>query len=59
MKAAISRAMAVTATVLALPALISLRYRVHSLTCPFHAIAQTDFGRPANLALIVGLIRAG
>ena len=59
MKAAISLAMAVTATVFALPALISLRYRVQSLTCPFHAIAQTDFGRPASLALIEELILAG
>ncbi len=26
---------------------------------PFHAIAQTDFGRPTSLALIVELILAG
>ena len=58
-KAAISRAIAVVTTVWRLPAAISRRYRAHSRSYAFQAIARTIAGKPSWRSCSTRLIRAG
>src|SRR5215207_10528145 len=58
-KAAISRAIAATATGALLPAAISRRYRALNRTWAFQAISRTALGRPSSRPRILSVTRAG